>query len=290
MMRLCRHPLVLLNLLALCVLPAIPVAGPFIGEQAAPVAHAATRAHAAAPLVQAPYLSGPVVDEAGFLDDSGKRRLEGLLRELRSRTGAQMAIYIPSSLQGNDIESFSMSIAEQWKLGTKREDRGLLLVLAPRERQVRLEVGYGLEGTLTDAWSRRMLDQALVPYLREGRGEEGLAAVVGRIARELNVELAGAPAPRTRVERRMTAPLWVWMVLLLFVFPAFWIIVASQAAARTGYGMQGRMPGRMGRRGGGIWHSGGGFGGGGFGGLGGGGGGFGGGGGGFGGGGASSRW
>jgi len=131
-----------------------------------------------------------------------------------------------------------------------------------------------------------MLDQVLVPYLREGRGEEGLAAVVGRIARELKVELAGAPAPRPRAERRMTAPLWVWMLLVVFVFPVFWILVASQAAMRTGYGMQGRMS----RRGGGIWHSGGGFGGGGFGGLGGGGGGFGGGGGGFGGGGASSRW
>jgi uncharacterized protein len=274
-MRLCRRRLTLLWILLLGLPAGIPGAGSSGGPRLA---------HAAAPLVQAPYLSGPVVDEAGFLDDAGRTRLAALLQELRSRTGAQMAIYIPNSLQGNDVESFSMSIAEQWKLGRKGEDRGLLLVLAPRERQVRLEVGYGLEGTLTDAWSRRMLDEVLVPYLREGRGEEGLGAVVGRIARELNADLPGAPAPRPRIERRAAAPLWVWMVLLLFVFPAFWIIVASQAAARTGHGMQGRTR----RRGSGIWYGdGGGFGGGGFGS---GGGGFGGGGGGFGGGGASSRW
>lgn len=233
---------------------------------------------AAAPLVQAPYLSGPVVDDAGLLHESERVRLERLLRDFRARTGVQMAIYIPSSLQDNDIESFSMAIAEQWKLGRKGVDRGLLLVLAPRERQVRLEVGYGLEGTFTDAWSRRMLDEVLVPYLRDGRVEEGLAAAVGRLAAELRADLPGTPPPRERSERRMATPLWVWVLLLIFIFPVFWIIIASQSAAGTGYGPPGFPVSRR-RRDGSDWGAGG-FGGGGFRG----------GGGGFGGGGASSRW
>ncbi len=242
--------------------------------------------HAAKPFVEAPYLSGPVVDEAKMLGPADRDQLERLLLELQSKGGVQMVIYLPESLRGLDIESFAMAIAEQWKLGRKGEDRGLLLVLAGRERRVRLEVGYGLEGEITDARSKRLLDDFLVPFLRAGRAADGLGAVVAEVGRIRGVELTGAPSYRS-VPRMKARPLpwWVFLVFALLVFPAILVFLAEAGRRAVGHRGGGAFR-RMGRHdgfhgyGGGGFRSGGGFGGGGFGG----------GGGGFGGGGASSGW
>ncbi|MFN7684514.1 MAG: TPM domain-containing protein [Oligoflexia bacterium] len=235
---------------------------------------------ALAPDFEAPFLSRPVMDEARILSDADLGRIEPALRGLREATGVHMVVYLPSSLQGYDIESFSMTVAEQWKLGKKGEDKGLLLVVAPRERRMRLEVGYGLEGTLTDAMSRRILDEVLRPFLRDGRTAEGFVAVVGAVAQAMGSQyqpegMPTAPARRSRAQR-VELPFWVKLVILVF-FVVFSIVMRL---ARPLHGWS-RRPG--------YWRQGGGGGFGGFGGLGGGGG-WGGGGGGFGGGGASSRW
>ena len=171
-----------------------------------------------------------------------------------------------------------MQVAERWKLGDQATDQGLLLVIAPRERRMRLEVGYGLEGTLTDAMSRRILDGVLRPYLREGRVADGLIAVVGAVAEVTGSSYrpdAGAP-PRGMgrgARNQGKLPFWVQLVLMIFLMAASLVMRFA------------RPHGSFHRR-----HSGwqGGWGGGG--GLGGGGGGWSGGGGGFGGGGASSSW
>jgi uncharacterized protein len=260
-----------------------------------------------------PALSGPVVDEVGWLSASESARIERVLREMHRQGKAQMAVYIPASLQGYDIASASIKVAEAWKLGKKETDRGVILIVAPKEREMRLEVGYGLEGVLTDAHSRRILDTVLKPHLRESRPGDGIYATVTTVAETIGTDFSAVPenerpvAP-TRANRKFPIGQLLPLVLLAFFFArSIRAVLAGGLAGGAAFLLSGQIlfavlafivlagifsPRRRGFGGGfGGW-GGGGFGGfGGGGGLGGGGfGGFGGGGGGFGGGGASSRW
>ncbi len=223
----------------------------------------------------------PVLDEAGLLSAAERSRVETVLRGFREASGVQMSVVIPSSLEGRDIESFSMEVAERWGLGDKATDQGLLLVIAPRERRMRLEVGYGLEGTLTDAMSRRILDGVLRSYLREGRTADGLIAVVGAVAEVTGSAFrpdTGPPLRRPRRGDRAQVRLPFWVQLLLMVFLLSSTLVMRFARPRGGFHRRhsGWSGGWSGGGGGGGWSSGGG--------------GWSGGGGGFGGGGASSSW
>ncbi len=92
----------------------------------------------------------PVVDEFGLLDQRDNASLTEILRGAKERSGVEISVYVPTSLQGREIEDFSIAVAEQWKLGRKKDDRALLFVIAPKERKMRIEVGYGLEGEITD--------------------------------------------------------------------------------------------------------------------------------------------
>src|SRR4051812_41751689 len=97
-----------------------------------------------------PELSGPIIDEAGLVQGSERESLTAMLWKFHSSGRIQMVIYIPNSLEGSDIETFAHEAFQFWHLGEKGKDQGLLLVVAPNERKMRLEVGYGLEGDLTD--------------------------------------------------------------------------------------------------------------------------------------------
>ena len=218
-----------------------------------------------------PELTGPVVDQAGLLADSDRAALEQMLLKLDASKKAQMAIFITSSLEDEDIESYSMSVAEKWKLGTKGNDQGLLLVVAPNEHRMRLEVGYGLEGQITDVDSRRILDDGLRPYFKQGNYAAGLMYTVQEVARRLGVDLGSQIVAPPAEEPQGHLSAGAFLILLVFLF----LVFLSSNVSRFGGGGWG----------GGGW-GGGGFGGGSFGG----GGGFSGGGGGFGGGGASSSW
>ena len=204
---------------------------------------------------------------------------EQAIRGLKDNTGVQLSVYIPASLRGMEIESFSMTVAEQWKLGKKglREggSKGLLLVIAPRERRMRLEVGYGLEGQLTDAMSRRILDNVLRPYLRENRTGDGIVAVVGAVSEVVGSQWRPAevnPPRRTR-RSKLSSMNPEERVVFKFLFFALFLGYFGIRASMLGRNSTG------GRYGSGGWSSGG-FGGGSWGG----------GGGSFGGGGASSSW
>lgn len=231
-----------------------------------------------------PEWTRPLVDEAGLLNSGDHARIEKKLIELRAVGRVQMAIYLPASLQGYVIEDFSIAAAEKWKIGNKKEDRGLLLVIASRERQMRLEVGYGLEGVIPDVIAKRILDDEVTPYLRQGRMADALEIAIDAVAERLGVSWGDSSSRSTRrkgLPDNAGAPFrtaWklIWFLLVLvFVFRLF-------LRPRRWMGS------RRGHWGGGSWP----VGGGGLGRIGGSGGGFGGwsGGGGFGGGGASSRW
>jgi uncharacterized protein len=230
-----------------------------------------------------PYLTGPVMDEVGLLDGGARSRIEGVIRSMHEQGRAQMTVYIPSSLHDLPIEELSIRVAEAWKLGLKkgdRRDRGLLLVVAPNERKMRFEVGYGLEDELTDAYTRQLLDDVLRPYFREQRYGDGILAVVGQIASRLGVNEASVdapPPPQAAYGRTLSTGEVMVLMIILVPFLIFFFILRFI----SGLGMR--------RRHRGIFWGGGGWGGGGFGGWGGGGG-WSGGGGGFGGGGSSSSW
>lgn len=251
----------------------------------------------AAQALQVPYLTGPVVDEAGLLDADTRTRVETVLRSLRregapkghspgtgpgsdgSGAGFQMQVYIPASLADLPIEEFSIRVAESWKIGRKGEDRGLLLVIAPHERKMRFEVGYGLEGEITDAFAKHVLDDVLKPYFRDQRYGDGILAATGEIARKLGVDASATAVSPARGRGRSSGIPIPGGLLIFLLLPLVFFLVMAQ--------MRSEQRGLLRRRGGGFggW---GGFGGG-WGG-GGGGGGWGGGGGGFGGGGSSSSW
>ena len=115
-----------------------------------------------------PPLTGRVVDQAGVLDAAAEARLATKLADLESKTGTQLVVATLNSLQGTDIADFGYQLGRHWGIGQKGKNNGALLIVAPTERKVRIEVGYGLEGTLTDAVTRLIIDNAVLPRFRTG--------------------------------------------------------------------------------------------------------------------------
>lgn len=241
-----------------------------------------------APLAYArdvPALQGHVNDTAGLLKPDARQRLERRLTEYEQRTGKQFALLTIDTLAGDSIEEFSIRTVESWKLGKKGADDGLLLLIVRDDRKFRIEVGYGLEGEVTDAVSARINRDVLRPAFRRGDYEVGIGqafevlmlAASGEVMPES--EAPAVPAPDRR--RRGGSFFGLAFLLLFFVFPFFGQLFFGRR--RRGFGSRGLgiFLGGLG----GLSHGRGGFGGGGFGG-----GGFRGGGGGFGGGGASGSW
>jgi len=232
-----------------------------------------------------------VEDYANVINDAHEQSLNGILQELEQKTGAQYIVLTVETTGGLPIEQFSIELAEKWKLGQKGKDNGILFVIATKDRKYRFEVGYGLEGFVTDAYCGRVGRDVLVPYLKTNRYSEGIyqanLQVAQKIAAEAGVTLTGAPRldrqPVQRRNRTVGAPCCCWtllpLLILLFLLGGlgrgmgWWFFLPFMLG---GFGTPGGY-GRSGSYGGGSF--GGGFGG------------FGGGmGGGFGGGGASGGW
>jgi uncharacterized protein len=226
--------------------------------------------------------AAPVVDEAGILQPGETAELTRLLQRIKAGAGVEISVFIAANLRDRPIEDFALAAAEKWGLGQKKTDKGLLFIVAPSEKKMRFEVGYGLEGDITDAFSRQVLDNRVRPFFREGRYYEGILAGIGGIQEKVPLGLSPEEAPAPRPVRKGNSLLF--FVFLIFFFFMFISRLLGGGGRRGGGGLaQGILLGSLlggGRRGGG-WGGGGGFGGGG---------GWGGGGGGFGGGGSSSSW
>jgi uncharacterized protein len=259
----------LMSLGALRVAPRRIGMGPAVA--AAVVFLALTAAALAEPTF--PPLTGRVVDQADLLSPAAERRIAGQLEAHEKATGNQVVVVTLDSLQGYDIADYGYRLGRQWGIGQKGEDNGLLLIVAPNERQVRIEVGYGLEGVMTDAASHLIIQNRILPQFRQGDYEAGIEAGVAAILSTLEGK---APQPVSDRGSRSSAKPVIPMILF-FGFVVFFQIMRYRRGGRRrrrgGVFVPVGMPGRRG-----------GFGGGGFGG------GFSGGGGGFGGGGASGRW
>jgi uncharacterized protein len=237
-----------------------------------------------------PALTGRVVDDGHILSDPTKADLDQKLAGLEQKTSRQLVVVTVPSLQGYEISDYGYQLGRAWGIGQAKLNNGILLIVAPAEHKVRIEVGYGLEPIVTDALSSVIIQTQILPKFRAGDFNAGVEAGVDALIRQLSLETseaekrAAAAADQLRGHRNNNGgDMPGWLTLLIF-FGIFGFI-AFNAWAHPG--------GRRGFYGGGpYWGGGGGgwYGGGGGWSGGGGGGGFGGGGGSFGGGGSSGSW
>lgn len=170
-----------------------------------------------------PPLTGRVVDEAHIIPQRAAERLTAKLASLEEKTGIQLVVATLPSLQGGDIESFANSLFRAWGLGEKEKNNGVLLLVAPNERKARIEVGYGLEGTLTDAISKLIITNAMVPHFKAGDYGSGIERGVDDIITVLTADSSEwQRRPQLRAESRGTAAdvigPFVAFALLVFIF------------------------------------------------------------------------
>jgi uncharacterized protein len=230
--------------------------------------------------------AGYVTDLASVIATDAKARIESLCTEVEQKTGAQMAVVTVSSLDGESVETYAADLYKQLGVGKKKDNRGVLLLLAPHERKYRIEVGYGLEPVINDARAGDA-GRAMVPFLRQGdfskAAEIAARQLATYIADDSGVTLSGQPpVTRNRDGGGRTGFPVFWIVLGMFVF--FRVIASLSSGGRHRDGGSGgsgflwfilgmlmnSSSGRSGGNwGGGGWSGGGGFGGGGGGGFGG---------------------
>src|SRR6266705_2986639 len=187
--------------------------------------------------------TGYVTDLAGAIGAETKARLETLCAEVEQKTGAQMAIVTVGSLEGESVENYAVDLYKQLGVGSKKDNRGVLLLVAPNERKYRIEVGYGLEPVINDARAGDA-GRAMVPYLRQS--DYGKAAEVGAwqlakyIADDAGVTLSGQPpAGRNRDGRGNIGFPVFWCILGLIIFFLVIASLSSRSGGRRGGGSGG---------------------------------------------------
>ena len=138
-----------------------------------------------------PYLSGRVVDNAEILKSATRERVSAVLKAHEQATGNQIAVLTVPTIGNEAIEEYASEVFAAWKLGQKGKDNGVLLLIAPKDRKLRIEVGYGLEGTLTDAVASRIIRNVITPQFKSGDFDKGVADGVDAIVGVLT----GKPVP-----------------------------------------------------------------------------------------------
>jgi uncharacterized protein len=138
------------------------------------VANAPAAANQAATAANLPALTGRVVDGAGLLTPAEEARLSAQLAALEQRTSDQLVVVTTRMLGGRTIGQYGLALGNAWHIGQPGKDNGVLLIVASNQRQVRIEVGYGLEAILTDARAQRIVDDAILPHFRQSRWREGI--------------------------------------------------------------------------------------------------------------------
>jgi uncharacterized protein len=143
--------------------------------------------------IAVPPLAGRVVDQTGTLSSSDIDALTQKLRDFEARKGSQIAVLIVPTTAPEEIEQYSIRVAEAWKIGRKKVDDGAILLVAKNDHKLRIEVGYGLEGALTDVTSQRIVDEIITPKFRNGDFAGGISAGVDRIIGVIDGEPLPAP-------------------------------------------------------------------------------------------------
>ena len=179
-------------------------------------------APAFAQLQPVPKLAARVTDQAGMLDAAQRQRLEAVLADYEAKTGSQIAVLLVKSTEPEAIEQYSIRVTDAWQLGRKGVDDGVLLLVARDNpsslRRLRIEAGRGVQGVLTDAQSKRILQDVIAPHFRQEHYYEGLVAGVGAIATLLNQEAFPAPPPQQQQRQAASDggfPLWAIFLIII---------------------------------------------------------------------------
>lgn len=219
-----------------------------------------------------PRPEGYVNDFAGVIDSASKGQMEGIIAAVERATGAEIAVAVVQSIEPyGSIEEYGVAIASEWGIGKEGEDNGILLLLAMKERMIRLDIGYGLEGVIPDGLAGQIIDDSVLPSLQAGDYGGGLLrgvqAVAGIVAEEYDVELGSYDLRESKKYTRTGVPGLGFLVFFIiailfgggrFIFPLLFLgSMTSRGHFGGGFGSGGSSFG-----GGGF----GGFGGGGFGG------------------------
>lgn len=210
-----------------------------------------------------PQNAGYVNDRASLLSAPVRLKLEQFLRQFEESDSTQIVVLTIPSLEGEVLEQFSLKVAEKWGIGQQGKDNGALLLIAKQEREVRIEVGYGLEGKLTDLMAGRIIDQEITPRFKNGDFDGGIVSGVAAIAEVVLGEYQGSGST-SRAKKK--SPLGL-LALLLFLGPGLSLLGGRRRGSRRRSGVFIGGPfiggGRGGFGGGGFSGGGGGFGGGG---------------------------
>ena len=225
-----------------------------------------------------PKLTGPVVDLAGVLSQSDQKKIAASLLQFQRQYGPQLQVLVVPKLEDETIESYSIKVVDEWKLGSEDKDDGVLLLVATQDRKVRIEVGQGLEGDLPDALAGRIIRAGIVPFFKQDQTGAGILVGLSMIAESVGGKLENIPTPKMRKATRGGGS-----GLSFLLYLGFFLVGPMLFGRRRRGGMATAILGGM-LMGSAMGGGRGGMGGGGFGG------GFGGGGGGFSGGGASGSW
>jgi len=199
-----------------------------------------------------PALTGRVVDQANIIQPDTRVAIEQKLADLEAKSGIQLVVATVNSLEGQEVEPYANELFRKWALGEKQKNNGVLLLVAPNERRVRIEVGYGLEGTLTDALSKVIISNAMAPRFKAGNFSEGTSRGVDDIITVLTTDASEwqkRPSLRLDYQQPFDPANWILLAalfgffILFIVSPTFrWLffnivlnVLASSGSSRGGY-------------------------------------------------------
>lgn len=173
---------------------------------------------------QVPRLEGRITDLTATLSPAEMQTITARLDALEKQKGAQVVVLLVPTTGAESIEQFSIRVAEAWKIGRKGVDDGVILLLAKDDRKLRIEVGYGLEGALTDALTNQIIREQMVPRLKLGQFGPAISAGVESIALVIEGEALPPPAPGGADEVDLSNPGWKVMLIMLGFGGIFWIV------------------------------------------------------------------
>jgi uncharacterized protein len=165
-----------------------------------------------------PPLKGRVNDYAKMLSPTAARQLDRVLQDLETSDSTQIVVLTVPSLEGDSLEEFSIRVAEQWRIGQKNLDNGAILLIAKAERKLRIEVGYGLEGRLTDLMAGRIIANVIVPRFKEGQIDRGVLDGVQAMVGVVTGEFSASEAPSgNRSQGRRSGNGMAGLILAVFI-------------------------------------------------------------------------
>ena len=165
-----------------------------------------------------PTLKGYVNDYADMISSTTENEIESKLKSLEETDSTQIVFLTIPSLEGEALEEYSIKVAETWKIGQKNKDNGAIFLVSKNDRKMRIEVGYGLEGVITDLLAGRIIDNVAAPYFRNGEMDKGFIAVADALIGSSKGEYTADKLPSAKKTKEGTFPSIVFILIIVFWF------------------------------------------------------------------------